>query len=265
MTFRTVRRRGYPLYVKSATQLYIDKLLHSGMNVLWDGSTSVFEDTSLTDLAENNDDVAGWKDLGSNGYHVTEATTKPVYNTPGLNNRPFVNFNRVNGDLLSRSLTNGILAVTGRTTYTLFAVWKSTSTVLLPAIYGEGGASATNFVSLRINSTTPGNIIFQHRDDAVVTSQIVGGTSLNNGALHLATARRISATSWDLRVDGVSVGTDNDNVGASTTSTIVVGGLYIGGAFGNRFEGDIFMVGISFTDSYATLEPQIAARYGITI
>lgn len=264
MTFRTIARRGYPLYAKSSTEIYIDKLLHSGINVLWDASSDVYEDVNLADLAENNDDVAGWKDQGINQYNATEATNRPVYNTPGLNNRPFIRYTRANSDQLSRAITGGI--VSSLNIYNIFCVWRTSSTFLLPSLYGEGGTNATQFVAIRINSGTPGNVIFQHRDNAGTIAQLIGGSSLNNNNLHLLSVRRIATNSWDMRIDGISVATNNANVGVNSgVTTAVVGGRFANSLFTDRFDGDIFMVGISFSDSYSNIEPILATRYGIAI
>lgn len=264
--FGQPRRFAEPfgLLAGGAAATLAEQLIIAGVDVIWWAGDDVFTDTGLTTPAADGNDVAGWKDQGSSAYHLTEATTKPVLDSDGINLKPALVYTSANTDKLKRSVA-GIVA--NRTVYNVYAVYKSSATAL-QAIYAEGSTTdALPFAALRMNLGAAGRISWQHRQDGGAVIAQINATptpAANNGNRRLVTARRIVAGSFDLRVDGTSIGTDSASPGTTTVDRIGAG-VAPGAVDGSYFNGSIALIAIAYTDVYTAVEPILAAYYDITL
>lgn len=211
------------------------------------------------DTTDDGQPVAAWNDKSANAYHVSQAsgTVKPTYRK-SVNGRGGVEFD--GGDRLTRNLAGGILA--NLNTYSLYVVFKTTTTNL-GALYAEGRSSSdTPVVTAWLNNPAPKAQHF-HRDDASVNAAPVEGTA-NDGSVHVLTARRITANSWSLRLDGAEIATSTNSPTTTTIDRLTLGALVRTGVSG-QFTGTIFTIAAYSEDNYATVEPLLGAHYGVTM
>ena len=231
----------------------------SGLLAWWDAERDVYSDTSLTTAITDGGSVAGWRDQGSSGYHVTQSTAgdRPVYrrSVAAFGGKPAVEFAL---DYLIRTGLSG--AVIGNlNTYTVFVVF-ATSAAATAYMYSEGNTgSATQFAAVRHNIAAVEGF---HRSDASVSANPTGGTTANNGAVHLLTLRRIASNSWAVRQDGTQVGTASNAPGTTTINQLAIGAL-ARNTIGLQFTGHIAQVLLFNTDNFSTIEPIIKSYYGI--
>lgn len=228
----------------------------------WNANRGVYSDTARTIPAAHGGTVAGWNDQGPSGYHVTQGTPAdcPLYvaSLAAFNNNPAVQF--VSSDFLGRTgLSAGVVA--NLSVYSIFIVYQ-TITAALGTFYSEGKSDNTvPYVSLNYSAT---NGSFDCRDDASVRAVASGGTLANASPPHIMTLRRISATSWSLRLDGTQIATDAHNVAATTINRLSIG-CYGRAANAQFFTGYIAQVALYSADNYATIEPALANFYGIKL
>lgn len=226
----------------------------------WDANRGVYEDTGLTDLCEDGDGVAGWADqVGVN--HVTQSTAgdRPIYraSVAALNGRAAIEF--VSSDYLSRTIAAGLVA--NLNAYTIYAVIAQT-TVGIGYLYSEGNSgAAAPIVGARVNGILSEGA---HRDDASTLANPSGGATTNNGAKHLITLRRISSNSWSVRLDGAQVGTAANAPTTTTVDRLSIG-VRVANTVASFVTGHIAQVALYSSDNFATVEPLLAAYYGITL
>lgn len=237
-------------------------LVGSTANLLawWDAERDVYSDTGLTTAVADGGTVAGWRDQGASGYHVTQSTAgdRPVYrrSVAAFGGKPAVEF--VSSDLLTRTGLSG--AIVGNaiphTAYIIYA----TSSASLVTMYSEGNSgAATPFVGVNIS---PPTATFSYRDGVGVIASGGGGSNAANGSVHLVTVRRSAATSWALRFDGSQVVTDTDNVGTISINQVALG-CFARTTNSQFFVGHIAQVLLYGADNFATIEPILKSYYGI--
>jgi hypothetical protein len=230
----------------------------------WDANRDLYTDTGLTTPAVDGNAVAGWKDQRPSAYHVTQATAgnRPVYraSAAALNNLPAVQFTAASSHYLIKTALAGAI-IGNLNVYSIYVVY-ATSTSHLGYQYSEGRSSNANpFAASRVNfGAAEGN----HRDDALVNSNPTGGATAGNGAKHIQTVRRIAAGSWAVRQDGVQLGTSAITPTTTTIDQVAIGAL-VRNTISIFFDGFISQVIVSNSDNFATIEPILAAYYGIAL
>ena len=229
----------------------------------WNAYRDVYADTGLTTPAADGGAVAGWKDQGSSALHVTQNTAgdRPIYrkSVAALNNKPAVEF--VSNDFLIRTGLSGAI-IGNLNVYSIYVVFVSSDSIAAAYFYSEGNSgSATQFAAARHNLNAYEAF---HRDDASVSANPTGGTTAANGAKHLLTIRRIASNSWSVRADGVQVATAAN---APTTTTInqVALGVLARNTNSLFYIGHLAQVACYSADNFATIEPLLAAHYGIAL
>lgn len=205
--------------------------------------------------------VTQWDDLSPNNRDVSQGTVanQPTYHksVAAFNNRGSVEFD--GDDLLQRTIAAGILA--NLNIYTLFTVWLDD--VGNDYVYSENNSGDnTPVVAQNIAAGETLNAI--HNDDAGVSGTVNGGAGLADSVAHIVTQRRLAADSFVLRIDGVQVGVSANMPGVATIDTVTLGALGRGVPI-RFFTGQIALVTSYGADNFATVEPIIAAHYGITL
>lgn len=230
----------------------------------WDASRDLYTDTALTTPAADGNSVAGWKDQAASAYHVTQSTAgnRPVYraSVAALNNKPAVQFTAASSHYLIRTALAAAIAG-GLNTYSIYVVY-ATSSSHLGYHYSEGKSdAAAQFAASRVNLGAGEGF---HRDDASVSANPTGGTTAGNGAKHIQTIRRIASNSWAVRQDGTQLGTASNTPTTTTINQVLIGALGRS-TISLFFDGYISQVIVSNSDNFATIEPILAAYYGITL
>lgn len=236
----------------------LNALPGTGLLAHWNAERSVYSDTALTTAIDDGGTVAGWGDLGSSAYHVTQSTVgnRPLYraSVTAFGGRPGVEF--VSSDVLSRTLSSPILG--NLTTYNVFVVYATSSAASNVYPFAEDSSSAANpVVGARITSGAYGAT---HRDDAGSIQLAGGGTGGANGAVHLLTLRRTAAASFSTRGDGTQVGTSSTSISTTTTNRVNIGAFLSATTY---YVGYVAQVLLYSGDVFATVEPILRAYYRI--
>lgn len=230
----------------------------------WDANRDLYKDVTLATATADGEAVAGWKDQSGTGYHATQSTAgnRPVYqaNVPALNNKPAVKFTAASSHYLIRTGLSGSI-IGNLNTYTIYVVHAALSSHV-GYYYAEGKSDApTQFAAIRQNLGAAEGF---HRDDASTSANPAGGTTAANGAVHIQTVRRIASNSWSVRQDGVQVGTSAVAPTTTTINQIAIGAL-VRTTVNLFFDGYIAQVIATNADNFATVEPILAAFYGIRL
>lgn len=229
----------------------------------WDANRDLYTDTGLTTPVVNDGDaVAGWKDQSGNGYHVLQSTAgdRPLYraSVSSINNKPAVEF--VSSDYLIKTAL-GAPILGNLSTYTIFVVFRTTTAAQHYTFTEGNSASGNSYLGPRLTTAAAE---FIHVSDAPATATASGGTTANNGNRHIHTVRRISAASWAVRLDGTQVATDTTNISTTTTNQVAIGAR-ARSTIATFFTGHIAQVILSNSNNFATVEPILAAYYGINL
>lgn len=192
----------------------------SGLTLFLDASVKSSIRNASGDIITNLENVAEWRDLSGNDYHVTQATVnkQPIYydDSPDFNGAPAIVFDDVvNGtQLLNTTATN--LMADGHTEFYGFT-------------NGSAGGSAGTMVS---GGSANGHIFGEngHPGGGGVDMFMFAGAVVNTGNYSfnfgsLATLVYNGANSYH-RADQVEIGPANP--GAGTANGISLGSLYTG-------------------------------------
>jgi hypothetical protein len=200
--------------------------------------------------------MSAWDDSGNNGYNLT-ATGSPVYrqSVAVLNNRGGVEFG--GSAYLSRALAG---VVGGLSSYAVYAVFITTQATT-GALYSEGSTlSNTQSVMCRHRVIAAGDVGLLHRDNSNAIGATTGGANANNGNAKLACYRR-NGTTFNVRLNGLSVGSGTQTLSTITLNSIAVGTV-IRATPVNTFVGTTACVAVYSDDSnYTTIEPLLTAHY----
>lgn len=229
----------------------------------WDASRSLCTDTGGTTPVIDGASVAYWGDQSGNSYNVTQGTAgnRPVYraSVSSLANRAAVQFTTANSHYLSRSVGAAIAA--NINAFSVYIVYLTTVSQA-QYMYSEGNTGSAN--QLLGNRTNFGAYEGILRDDVVTTANPAAGITAANGVKCIQTFRRASASSFGLRVNGTQIATAATTPTTTTINQIGIGAL-LRTAITQFFEGYIAQVIVSNSDNFATIEPILAAYYGITL
>lgn len=229
----------------------------------WDANRDIYSDTGLTTPAANGAGVGGWKDQGGGAYHVLQATAgdRPIYRTSvaALNNKPAVEF--VSNDYLRATIAAAIAG--NLNVYNIFCVFTSTNSASTGYLYCEGrSTSLTPRVSTRI---TNGLGQSSHVDDAATDAAPSKAGTYGDGVKHLLTCRRTASNNFIVRVDGVASAANTNAPGATTIDRVAIGARTRNNAQDSFVAGHIAQIAVYGADNFATIEPLLAAEYGITL
>lgn len=212
----------------------------------------------------NGQPVTAWADKSTNSYDLTKAgagTATYRQAVVALNNRGAVEFD--GASYMSRNTAGSILG--NLIMYNLFIVLV-TSNASPEAYYSEGNSGSNNqqvYMGGAIGGAGRAN--FSHRDDALTdANSSPGATGINDGTAHIFTLRRTFVNAFELRLDGVQIGTDTDAPGVTTINRLTIGALQRA-AVAYEATAQIACVAGYTADNYATVEPLLAAHYGVTI
>jgi hypothetical protein len=230
----------------------------------WDAGRDLYTDTGLTTpVVSDGDAVAGWKDQGSTGAHITQSTVgnRFVYRArvAALNNKPAVQLTAASTQYLSRALAGGI--VSNLNFYNLIIVYRST---MVGTGYLHGEASSISATPLMGGRLATAAIDALHRSDASVLANPSGGATANDGSAKIYTLRRISAANFSIRLQGAQVGTAVQSPGTTTETTIAIGVLPQATPL-LPVTAHIAQVLLYGAEQYTVVEPLLAALYGITL
>lgn len=216
---------------------------------------------SVTTASGSGSAASAWADLGSSSYDLTKAGAGTILyhrSVPAFNEKGALQFD--GAAYLGRTVAAGVLA--NLNAYNLFVVFATGNTAA-EAYYSEGSSSSNNpQLYVAGNESGSGRASFSHRDDALTNANVNTSGSVNDGTVHMMTLRRTATDAFSLRVDGVEVGTDTDAPSTTTIDQLTIGALRRT-AIQYYVTGYIALVAAYSTDNYATIEPLLAAHYGI--
>ena len=145
----------------------------------------------------------------------------------------------IEGTAVSLNGTTGYISMPSSTfvaneaNYTL-AAWVKTGLDTSGIVYGENGVGVPRpHVALNINDPAPGDIYFEHRDDAGVSENGVVHTrndahprGLSDNVWHHIALVRTAGSSWTLCYDGVATAIpEASNPGVTTTTMAGLGAM----------------------------------------
>jgi hypothetical protein len=173
--------------------------------VLWfNAKQSIFSDAGSTPVVDTGT-VQQWNDLSGNGYHLSEAINKPVYDVDGLNGLP-----ALIGAHNNYMNTGDVVAFGGATAVSMFIVGTM-------AAYGGGGVGFDRLISCAptagdsdFNTTSGFNFCRESTNNAVMTAYFNNAAD-GEVAISLDTPYRFAAT-----IDGDTTITYVDNVAGDT-------------------------------------------------
>lgn len=207
--------------------------------------------------------VTTWNDLSTNGYHVTQAgaaTLKPTYDQSNavFNNRGCLTFD--GGDYLLRSVAS--VPTGGQTSFNIIAVVSTTSGAVQGAFYSEGNTSNAGLYEFAVTGPTVATAVgFRHQS---IGPTLEGGSNFNDGTAKLVTIRKITTSSYALRLNGTQVDTKSTD-GSISGDRMAIGCLFRSAA-SNFWVGNIAAELLFQNDTnYAAAEALLAAHYGITL
>lgn len=263
MAKRTARSLVYlrPSMAGLAPPTFTDQILALNPLAFWyagDGASIPAQMNGATDGGA----VTTWDDLSANGYHVTQAgaaSLKPTYDqsNAAFNDRGCLTFD--GGDYLSRNVA--AVPTGGLTTFNIIAVVSTVTAATQACFYSEGNSAETGLYEFAITGPTVATAVgFRHQSSGPT---LEGGANFNNGAVKIVTIRKITTSSYSLRLNGVEVDTKSTN-GSITGDRIAIGCL-LRAAASNNWVGNSAAYLLFNSDIYATVEPLLAEHYGITL
>lgn len=231
----------------------------------WYAGDGTTQPASIT-AAGDGQPVDAWADDSPSGLDLAGAgAARPTYDlsVAALNNRGGVIFN--GSHVLSRSVAASPVA--SAPVLNIFIVFvANNSNVGCP--YGEGRSTSTvpmiqpniNYGGAAVN--TPQGLI---RDDASLSYAMESGRKPSgDGNAHVLTLRKRSSDHWEVRLDGQLRSIYRVSFGSFTLDRISIGAL-VRTTVGSYLYGTIGRVSLYDRDVFNTVEPVLAAHYGITL
>jgi hypothetical protein len=194
--------------------------------------------------------VTSWTDSSGNGWHATEATNTPTYETNELNGLPVIRFDAVDDTLNTASITHGI----GTGDFSITTVVKTM------AAYTDGFRTVCNISALAhaaLHGDTGPNLMSGN--------MYMTGDHRFDVNLGISTWKTLVYTRVGTALSLFINGTQDTDVGQTSSNSILTGSIGIGKSGGSVFGSDVAEIvvykGTLSAGDRGSLESYLRSKY----